>query len=127
MISIEAVPTMLDMFHKDILPAVTAYTEDLTKAVLDKKAAGVSAGFEGALADKLSKLGGEMYASSLKLEDGLKEAAEIGDSEKQALYYHDTVLEEMGKLRSAVDAAEALTGGKYLDYPTYAGVVVWCK
>ena len=117
-ISIEAA-TMLDMFHKDILPAVTAYTEDLTKAVLDKKAAGVSAGFEGALADKLSKLGGEMYASSLKLEDGLKEAAEIGDSEKQALYYHDTVLEEMGKLRSAVDAAEALTGGKYLDYPTY--------
>ena len=117
-ISIEAA-TMLDMFHKDILPAVTAYTEDLTKAVLDKKAAGVSAGFEGALADKLSKLGGEMYASSMKLEDGLKEAAEIGDSEKQALYYHDTVLEEMGKLRSAVDAAEALTGGKYLDYPTY--------
>ncbi len=117
-ISIEAA-TMLDMFHKDILPAVTAYTGDLTKAVLDKKAAGISAGFEGALADKLSKLGGEMYASSLKLEDGLKEAAEIGDSEKQALYYHDTVLEEMGKLRSAVDAAEALTGGKYLDYPTY--------
>ena len=117
-ISIEAA-TMLDMFHKDILPAVTAYTGDLTKAVLDKKAAGVSAGFEGALADKLSKLGGEMYASSLKLEDGLKEAAEISDSEKQALYYHDTVLEEMGKLRSAVDAAEALTGGKYLDYPTY--------
>ena len=32
---------------------------------------------------------------------------------------NDTVLEEMGKLRSAVDAAEALTGGKYLDYPTY--------
>lgn len=117
-ISIEAA-TMLDMFHKDILPAVTAYTGDLTKAVLDKKAAGISAGFEGALADKLSKLGGEMYASSLKLEDGLKEAVEIGDSEKQALYYHDTVLEEMGKLRSAVDAAEALTGGKYLDYPTY--------
>lgn len=28
---------MLDMFHKDILPAVTAYTEDLTKAVLDKR------------------------------------------------------------------------------------------
>ena len=117
-ISIEAA-TMLDMFHKDILPAITAYNEDLTKAVIDKKAAGVSAGFEGALADKLSKLGGEMYASSLKLEEGLKEAAEIGDSEKQALYYHDTVLEEMGKLRSAVDAAEALTGGKYLDYPTY--------
>ena len=117
-ISIEAA-TMLDMFHKDILPAITAYNEDLTKAVLDKKAAGIAAGFEGALADKLSTLGAEMYASAEKLAEGAKAAAEIADSEKQALYYHDVVLEEMGKLRGAVDAAEALTGGKYLDYPTY--------
>ena len=117
-ISIEAA-TMLDMFHKDILPAVTAYNEDLTKAVLDKKAAGIAAGFEGALADKLSTLGAEMYASAEKLAEGAKAAAEIADSEKQALYYHDVVLDEMGKLRGAVDAAEALTGGKYLDYPTY--------
>ena len=51
-ISIEAA-TALDMFHKDILPAVAAYTEDLTKAVLDKKAAGISAGFEAELASKL--------------------------------------------------------------------------
>ena len=117
-ISIEAA-TMLDMFHKDILPAITAYNEDLTKAVLDKKAAGIAAGFEGALADKLSTLGAQMYASAEKLAEGAKAAAEIADSEKQALYYHDVVLEEMGKLRSAVDAAEALTGGKYLNYPTY--------
>ena len=110
---------MLDMFHKDILPAITAYNEDLTKAVLDKKAAGIAAGFEGALADKLSTLGAQMYASAEKLAEGAKAAAEIADSEKQALYYHDVVLEEMGKLRSAVDAAEALTGGKYLNYPTY--------
>ena len=60
-----------------------------------------------------------MYASAEKLAEGAKAAAEIADSEKQALYYHDVVLEEMGKLRGAVDAAEALTGGKYLNYPTY--------
>ena len=117
-ISIEAA-TALDMFHKDILPAVAAYTEDLTKAVLDKKAAGISAGFEAELADKLSKLSAEMYAASLKLDADLKAADEIECSKKQANFYHDVVVADMEALRSVVDAAEALTGGKYLPYPTY--------
>ena len=117
-ISIEAA-TALDMFHKDILPAVDAYTEDLTKAVLDKKAAGISAGFEAELASKLSTLSAEMYAASVKLDADLKEAAGIECSKKQATFYHDAVVADMEALRSAVDAAEALTGGKYLPYPTY--------
>ena len=117
-ISIEAA-TALDMFHKDILPAVAAYTEDLTKAVLDKKAAGISAGFEAELASKLSTLSAEMYAASVKLDDDLKEAAGIECSKKQATFYHDAVVADMEALRAAVDAAEALTGGKYLPYPTY--------
>ena len=117
-ISIEAA-TALDMFHKDILPAVAAYTEDLTKAVLDKKAAGISAGFEAELASKLSTLSAEMYAASVKLDADLKEAAGIECSKKQATFYHDAVVADMEALRKAVDAAEDLTGGKYLPYPTY--------
>ncbi|MGM9528672.1 MAG: glutamine synthetase III [Phascolarctobacterium sp.] len=117
-ISIEAA-TALDMFHKDILPAVAAYTEDLTKAVLDKKAAGISAGFEAELASKLSALSAEMYAASLKLDADLKAAGEIECTKKQATFYHDAVVADMEALRKAVDAAEALTGGKYLPYPTY--------
>ena len=117
-ISIEAA-TALDMFHKDILPAVAAYIEDLTKAVLDKKAAGISAGFEAELASKLSDLSAEMYAASLKLDADLKEAAGIECSKKQATFYHDAVVADMEALRKAVDAAEDLTGGKYLPYPTY--------
>ena len=117
-ISIEAA-TALDMFHKDILPAVAAYTEDLTKAVLDKKAAGISAGFEAELASKLSNLSAEMYAASLKLDADLKAAGEIECTKKQATFYHDAVVADMEALRKAVDEAEALTGGKYLPYPTY--------
>ena len=117
-ISIEAA-TALDMFHKDILPAVAAYTEDLTRAVLDKKAAGISAGFEAELASKLSALSAEMYAASLKLDTDLKAAAEIECSKKKATFFHDAVVADMEALRAAVDAAEALTGGKYLPYPTY--------
>lgn len=121
-IKIEAA-TMLEMFHKDILPGVVSYTSDLTKAVLDKKAAGVSAGFEGALADKLSKLGAEMYAASEKLAAAAAEAEAMTDSHAQATFYHDSVLAAMTELRTAVDTAEALAGSKYIPYPTYGDLL----
>ncbi len=111
--------TALDMFHKDILPAVNAYVSDLTKAVLDKKAAGICEGFEAALADKLSKLGAQMYEASEKLIADMAEAETIECSKKQATFYHDAVLADMENLRSYVDAAETLMGSKYLPYPTY--------
>lgn len=117
-IAIEAT-VALDMFHKDILPAVSAYTSDLTKAALDKKAAGISAGFEAELADKLSKLSAEMYAAGVQLEKDLKTAEKIADSHQKATCFYEKVLADMTALRAAVDAAEALTGGKYLSYPTY--------
>jgi glutamine synthetase len=121
-IAIEAA-TAMEMFHKDILPAISSYTADLTKAVLDKKAAGISAGFEADLADKLSKLTASMYAASLKLDEDMKAATAIECSKKQASFYHDTVLADMNALRAVVDEAEALTGGKYLDYPTYGDLL----
>lgn len=117
-IAIEAA-VALDMFHKDILPAVSAYTSDLTKAALDKKAAGISAGFEAELADKLSRLSAEMYAAGVQLEKDLKTAEKIADSHQKATCFYEKVLADMTALRAAVDAAEALTGGRYLSYPTY--------
>jgi len=117
-IAIEAAAA-LDMFHKDILPSISAYTSDLTKAALAKKAAGISAGFEAELADKLSKLSAAMYTAGVKLAKDLKAAEAIADSHQKATFFYEKVLADMTELRAAVDAAEALAGGKYLPYPTY--------
>lgn len=111
--------TMLDMLHKDILPAVNAYNQDLTQAILDKKAAGISAGFESKLAEKLSVLGSEIYDAAETLANAVTTAAAIDDAHTASCYYHDTVLAAMDKLRSAVDATEPLLAEKYLPYPTY--------
>lgn len=111
--------TMLDMLHKDILPAVNAYNQDLTQAILDKKAAGISAGFESKLAEKLSVLGSEIYDAAETLANAVTTAAAIDDAHAASCYYHDTVLAAMDKLRSAVDATEPLLAEKYLPYPTY--------
>lgn len=111
--------TMLDMLHKDILPAVNAYNQDLTQAILDKKAAGISAGFESKLSEKLSVLGAEIYDAAEALATAVTTAAEIDDAHAASCYYHDTVLAAMDQLRSAVDATEPLLAEKYLPYPTY--------
>ena len=111
--------TMLEMLHKDILPALNAYESDLTSAALDKKAVGISAGFEAKLAEKLSAYGSEIYAAAEKLEAALTAAADIASSKEAANFYHDSVLSAMEELRTAADKAEALLGEKYLSYPTY--------
>ena len=111
--------TMLEMLHKDILPALNAYERDLTSAALDKKAAGISAGFEAKLAEKLSVYGSEIYAAAEKLEATLTAATDIASSKEAANFYHDSVLSAMEELRTAADKAEALLGEKYLPYPTY--------
>ena len=91
----------------------------MTSAALDKKAAGISAGFEAKLAEKLSVYGSEIYAAAEKLEAALTAAADIASSKEAANFYHDSVLSAMEELRTVADKAEALLGEKYLPYPTY--------
>lgn len=111
--------TMLEMLYKDIMPAINTYTSDLVSAALDKKAAGISAGFESMLAEKISASSSEIYAAAEKLEAALSTAATISSSQEAAYFYHDSVLAIMQELRTVTDKAEALLGEKYLPYPTY--------
>ena len=111
--------TMLEMLYKDILPAINTYTSDLVSAALDKKAAGISAGFESTLAEKISASSSEIYAAAEKLEAALSTAAAISSSQEAAYFYHDSVLAIMQELRTVTDKAEVLLGEKYLPYPTY--------
>ena len=117
-INIEAL-TMLDMLHKDILPAAVAYTNDLLGSATAKKALGIKSCFEAELASKLSDLTSKMYTSGEKLAKALKGVEKCADMKAEANYYHDVVLKEMELLRSYADAAEELIGEDYLPYPTY--------
>lgn len=110
---------MLDMLHKDILPAVSCYTKDLVRMAMDKKAVGIEPGAEVELAKRLSGYSNAMYAASVKLSAALEAAEAIECPKAQAEAFYATVLPAMAEMREAADAAEALTGGKYLPYPTY--------
>ncbi len=111
--------TMLEMLHKDILPALATYNDDLTTAALAKKKLGISEGFEAKLAEDLSKIGAKIYEDAAALEAVLGTVGAAADTHAQATCYHDKVLPAMEALRASVDSAENILGEKYMPYPNY--------
>ncbi|MDO4177835.1 MAG: glutamine synthetase III [Phascolarctobacterium sp.] len=111
--------TMLEMLHKDILPAVSCYTKDLIRIAMEKKSLGIEPGAEVDLAKRLSSYTDAMYKASLKLAAALEECEKIECPKAKAEAFFEKVFSAMTELREAADSAEALTGGKYLPYPTY--------
>lgn len=117
-IRIEAL-AMLDMLFKDILPAATLYTADLTAAAKSKKELGIAGSFETELASKIAALSSLLYTDAEKLKAGLGDVVKTS-AQAEADYYHDVILKDMSALREAGDELEKLMGGKYLPYPTYS-------
>ena len=119
-LNIEAL-TMLDMLHKDLLPAAEKYLKDLTTTAMNEKALGIKP--DTTFLDKLNKATIQMFADGTKLEKVLQAAEKITDQKKAGTAYHDKVLAAMDTLRASGDAVEAMLGGDYLPYPTYGDLL----
>lgn len=120
-LSIE-VQTIIGMVNRDILPAVVAYSDELAKSSLDKKALSenISTVYETALAEKLSKLCECLYYSVSELEAAVLNAKDIEDSAECAKYFSNTVFEKMCLVRQTADELETLVAAKYWPYPIYS-------
>ena len=119
-INIEAL-TMLDMLHKDLLPAANAYLKDLTTEAMNAEALGLKPAKE--FISKLSKATDKMYADGEALAKALTVAEKVSDLHKAGMAYHDKVVAAMEILRTSGDAVEAMLGKEYLPYPTYGDLL----
>ena len=115
-LNIEAL-TMLDMLHKDLLPAAEKYLKDLSTAALNTKALGLKP--DVVFLKKLQEATAVMYKDGETLSKELEKAETITDQKKAGTVYHEKVLSAMEALRHSGDAVEALLGQDYLPYPTY--------
>ncbi|MBQ8918941.1 MAG: glutamine synthetase III [Acidaminococcaceae bacterium] len=115
-LNIEAL-TMLDMLHKDLLPAAEKYLKDLSTAALNTKALGMKP--DVVFLKKLQEATAVMYKDGEALAKELAKAEKIADQKKAGTVYHEKVLAAMETLRHSGDAVEALLGQDYLPYPTY--------
>jgi glutamine synthetase len=123
-INIEAL-TMLDMVKKDILPAVTAYINDLTQTALNKKALSASISYETeeTLVTKLSSLTACMYKKVEALDEAVVNHTESEDIAETGRYYLEVVFAAMQELRAVADEIETIVGRKYWPYPTYSDIL----
>ncbi len=119
-INIESL-TMIDMVKKDYLPAIFAYTAELSNTVISKKtvSAEIICTAESDLIVRLSKLSEKIYSTVNLLSETETKAANTKDAYEQARLYHDEVLPLMDKLRLYVDTAESITAEDYWPVPSY--------
>lgn len=119
-IHIEAL-TLLGMIKRDIIPAISNYTDTLCECICKKQKAGsnINCYVEEELVRRLSDENAQLF----KLADSLLEKTESLNRSKAnhetAVFYHDIILSLMEQIRDIADKAETEVGRKYWPYPTY--------
>ena len=123
-VNIEAL-TMLDMAHKDILPAMSAYSKELADAALDKKKLSeeIDTTYETETVKVLGNLLGNTYSNVKKLESDLYTAKSITSSVELADYYKDFILADMSALRASADEMETMASSEKWPYPSYGDLL----
>ena len=121
--------TMLDMVWKDILPAVSAYSKELTDTALAKKAlsADIDCSFETDLAARISALTATAVKKTRELEYAVMGVKDVEGTLEQAKYYKDVVFSAMNELRIVVDELETHTSAEYWPYPSYGDILFSVK
>ena len=121
--------TMVDMAKTDIIPAIEAYTLDISKTAAAKKAldAYLTCGYETKLVQKLSALTEQIAARAEELEAAVVALHTTEGIIAEANAIRNTILGKMSELRVACDEAETLTAKKYWPYPTYGDLLFSVK
>ena len=119
-INIEAL-TMLDMVRKDILPAMSGYSAQLSDAVAKKIAVlpDADCSYEKDSLKMLTALIGAAHRTVKKLEQDLLTSKSVDDMVELAEFYKSTILDDMRELRIAVDEMETVSSAEAWPYPSY--------
>ena len=118
--------TMIDMTHKQILPTAQKFALRLSETISAIKSAGSAcdSSYESETLEKVGALTKEIFESVKGLECDLKKVPSFDESiAKAALFFHDTILADMEKLRSASDALELITPKELWPFPTYGDLL----
>ena len=122
--NIEAL-TMVEMAKKEILPAVSEYSQVLADTILAKKSVckTLDCTYETEALNEISALTAKAYAGVKALENALEETKKLDDVTALAVWYKDEVLTRMSELRVAADRLEGLVSAEYWPMPTYGDLL----
>lgn len=119
-ISIEA-KTMIDMMHRQILPATSKFVADLSERAWKKENMGVSNKYDSACAKELGKLTDQLYAACEKLSRDLAKLP--ADPKRGIAYCRDTLVPDMVKARAISDTMEPMIPNEVWPFPVYSDLL----
>ncbi len=113
--------TMVDMAMKDVLPAVSEYSQSLCSTLLSKRevCASLDCTYEKEILERVTALQKAAYDGVKALNVALEKAEALTDVTTLAFHYKDEVLGKMQVLRKAVDGLERIVSADYWPFPTY--------
>lgn len=118
-IEIEAL-TMINMLHKEILPAVFHYGKELGEGIVAVNQTGISKAItQKEILKIMSELTDKLYERMMTLENDMKEKNNITEAQELALYYKDIILKDMDKVRQIVDRLEMHIAEVEWPFPAY--------
>ncbi|MDR3364360.1 MAG: glutamine synthetase III [Clostridiales Family XIII bacterium] len=120
--------TMLELSHRDIVPAVIAYETDVAKSANAKKrvSENLPATLETGLLENLGALGASLSDALAALEKAVA-GEPAGETLEIAKYYGTVVISAMAKLRETVDALEGIVDRHYWPLPSYGEILYSVK
>ena len=126
-INIEA-HTMIDMTRKEILPAVSRYTGELTHtleskmAVSDRIGTDIAHNMEEETLGTLSELCDRAMTEVVVLET-LAAKTDFTDDLERGKYYRDRLIPAMNALRATCDNMEQITARRFWPFPQYGDLL----
>lgn len=121
-INIEA-STMLEMVHRQILPAIIEFAGDTAISYTNLQNAGVSSTNLHELVASLGAGIDEITMIAKRLEEKIANVSSDISSYDTACYYRDEIKAEMDTLRSAVDRIEVYVSSRYWPMPNYTDLL----
>ena len=113
------------MAKKEILPAVSRYSKQLSDTILSKKSVceSLDCSYETDILTEISALTASAYTYVKSLEKALAGAKKTDGAKKLSVYYRDKILPVMEKLRTDADALECLVSNEFWPMPTYGDLL----
>ncbi len=119
-IHIEAL-TLIEMMNRQVIPAISAYTDKLCRGLINKRSIGVKVDdtADTEIIVRLTAAGAEIYKLNADLKMAVSSAEKRADMLERATAYHDIVLRLMNDIRKYADSAEAVVSMEDWPYPSY--------
>ena len=115
--------TLLEMINRDVIPAISSYSNHLCEAINNKNAIRFDSSVEYELLSRLTACNKELFSLSSALKMAVASAERSKDIMEKSKEYRDVILKLMADIRKYADSAETVMPSNYWPYPSYGDLL----